>query len=121
MAAKPKPDPAVKATLNNWLVRMTTPHVDHPVKPPPMDEAWRDMMTRLNETKIVAVPQRAYEHFLNVLPPRWVGGSGFFAFGEGDDPLTLFWVDGGLHFARQFTDAENREFCKLAGVSLVSG
>ena len=52
-------------------------------------------------------------------------GNGGFAFGEGADPLRLFWAMntqfGRQYFCRQLTEDETTLFCRLARIGRSSG
>jgi hypothetical protein len=87
----------------------------------PAREDWSDMIARTTVPgRVAEVDRETYDYFLEVLPPRWMGKGGF-AFGEGSDPLRLFWADGGRCYCRQLNDEESALFCKLAGIPLSSG
>ncbi len=80
-------------------------------------------MKRISTPGVVhSIDEATYDYFLEVLPPRWMEVEGF-AFGEGADLLTLYWVvPGGKEFScRQLTELENEQFCQLAGIGLSSG
>jgi hypothetical protein len=90
--------------------------------PLPPGEPWGEMIGRISTAGVIAeVDEETYDHFLNVLPPRWLGRGGY-AFGEGYDRLRLFWSRApGQFFCRQLDDQEHRTFCRLAGIGLSSG
>ena len=93
--------------------------------PLPDREDWPGMIARTTAPgRVCEVAGDTYDYFLDVLPPRWMGGGGF-AFGEGADPLRLFWAantpHGRQYFCRQLDAAETRRFCRLAGIGLTSG
>ena len=95
--------------------------------PRPVDEDWNGMIGRTtSEGFICEVDGETYDYFLDVLPPRWMGmENGGFAFGEGSDPLRLFWTantpDGRRYFCRQLSDGETVLFCRLARIGRSSG
>ncbi len=93
--------------------------------PLPALEAWDGMIARTTAPgRVCEVAGETYDYFFDVLPPRWMGDGGF-AFGEGSDPLRLFWAanteNGRLYFCRQLDDAETRQFCRLARIGRTSG
>ncbi len=93
--------------------------------PLPALEAWGGMIARTTAPgRVCEVASETYDSFLDVLPPRWMGDGGF-AFGEGADPLRLFWAantpHGRQYFCRQLDDAETRQFCRLARIDRTSG
>ena len=93
--------------------------------PLPAHEDWSGMIARISDPgRVCEVAGETYDYFLDVLPPRWMGHGGF-AFGEGADPLRLFWAantpHGRQYFCRQLDEAETRQFCRLAHLPLTSG
>ena len=74
--------------------------------------------------RVCEVTGETYDYFLDVLPPRWMGDGGY-AFGEGSDPLRLFWAANTQHgrqfFCRQLDEIETRQFCRLAGIARSTG
>lgn len=92
------------------------------VVPRPPDEPWKQMIERTGQLgRVCEVDEDTYDYFLDVLPPRWMGSGSIFAFGEGADPLRLFWQSGKERFCRQLSAEENATFCRLAGIGLTSG
>jgi hypothetical protein len=97
------------------------------VVPRPDGEGWKGMIDRITaDGRVCEIDGETYDYFLDVLPPRWMGmGNGGFAFGEGADPVRLFWAantpDGRRYFCRQLTDAETVLFCRLARIGRSSG
>lgn len=93
----------------------------------PVSEDWAGMIGRTTtEGRVCEVDGETYDYFLDVLPPRWMGmGNGRFAFGEGADPLRLFWAantpDGRRYFCRQLSEGETVLFCRLARIGRSSG
>lgn len=57
------------------------------------------------------VSESHYWEALEILPPRHMG-RGWFAFCEGEDVLTVFWVKRGRYFARRLTADENADVCR---------
>lgn len=114
---------ATTTTLGELLARLKQ---GEPV-PLPDREGWAEMIARTTLFgRVCEVTGETYDHFLDVLPPRWMGmGNGGYAFGEGADPLRLFWAantpHGRLFFCRQLDEAETRQFCRLAGIDRASG
>lgn len=109
--------------MNETLLRMYLADLQAgPVAPRADGESWPRMVERISATGVVAeVDEDTFGYFLNVLPPRWLGRGGF-AFGEGADPLRLFWTAGRGRFrCRQLDDREHQAFCRLAGIGLSSG
>src|SRR5262245_50823823 len=87
----------------------------------PAGEAWGDMIARTTTPgRVCEVDRDTYDYFLDVLPPRWMGKGGF-AFGEGADPLRVFWTACGKCYCRQLDDGESALFCELADIPLSSG
>ena len=114
---------ATTTTLGELIARLkqgeTVPLPDH--------EGWSAMIARTTLFgRVCEVAGETYDYFLEVLPPRWMGmGNGGFAFGEGADPLRLFWAantpNGRQFFCRQLDEIETRQFCRLARIPLTSG
>jgi hypothetical protein len=105
-------------TLNEHIVRLK----QGTVVPRPDDEDWTQMIDRTGiPGRISQVDGETYDYFLDVLPPRWMGIGGGFAFAEGDEALRLFWAantaEGRMYFCRQLTDEETNTFCRLARIS----
>jgi hypothetical protein len=93
-----------------------------PVVPQPPEEPWKAMIERTGTPgQVCEVDEETFDHFLGVLPPRWMGSRSVFAFGEGSDHLRLFWQSGQRRFCRQLSEEENATFCRLVGISLSSG
>ena len=93
--------------------------------PLPAHEGWAGMIARTTLFgRGCEVAGETYDYFLEVLPPRWMG-NGDFAFGEGADPLRLFWAantpHGRQYFCRQLDETETRQFCRVARIPLTSG
>ncbi len=91
----------------------------------PANDTWARMIARTTSPGPVhEVDGGTYDHFLEVLPPRWMGHGGF-AFGEGADLLRLFWTanteHGRQYFCRQLDGAETRLFCRLARIPSTTG
>lgn len=95
--------------------------------PLPAHEGWAGMIARTTLFgRVCEVAGETYDYFLEVLPPRWMGmGNGGFSFGEGADPLRLFWaantLNGRQFFCRQLDEIESRQFCRLARIARTSG
>ena len=89
-----------------------------PIVTRPPDEDWSAMIARTAQTGVAcAIDEETYDYFLDVLPPKYQGRG--FAFAEGAEPLRYFWrVRSDLHFCRQLTWAETREFCRLARIPI---
>ncbi|MBY0513190.1 MAG: DUF1419 domain-containing protein [Gemmataceae bacterium] len=82
---------------------------------PPGDEPWADLMARISTPgRAAEVTPETYDHFLNVLPPRWMGEG--FMFAEGAEALRYFWRSGRRCYCRQTTWNETLIFCAAAGV-----
>jgi len=95
------------------------------IVPRPTGEDWKGMIGRTTvEGHVCEVDGETYDYFLEVLPPRWMGLGGF-AFGEGADPLRLFWAantqHGRQYFCRQLSEDETTLFCRLARLGRSSG
>jgi hypothetical protein len=108
-------------TLGELIARLK----DGPTVPRPGSEGWADMIARTTAPgRVCEVEEETYDYFLDVLPPRWMGPGGF-AFGEGADPIRLFWAaraDGGRRFfCRQLSDEESALFCRLARIPTTTG
>jgi len=89
------------------------------------NDTWARMIARATVPgRVCEVAGETYDHFLEVLPPRWMGSGGF-EFGEGADPLRLFWAanteHGRQYFCCQLDEAETRLFCRLARIPPTSG
>lgn len=82
---------------------------------PDEGETHAEKLERIRLVRIAGVDEETYWHFLEVLPPRWMGG-GCFCFAEGVEPLWLFWQQGKRYFCRRLSWNETREFCDLAGI-----
>jgi hypothetical protein len=94
------------------------------IVPLPAQEGWNGMISRTTLFgRVCEVAGETYDYFLEVLPPRWMGDGGF-AFGEGADPLRLFWQvntpNGRQCFCRQLNEIETRQFCRLACIGVSS-
>jgi hypothetical protein len=112
---------ATTTSLGELIARLKRGEIASPIA----NDMWARMIARTTVPgRVCEVDGETYDHFLEVLPPRWMG-SGVFAFGEGADALRLFWAanteHGRQYFCRQLDEAETRQFCRLAGVSLTSG
>jgi hypothetical protein len=105
------------STLQELLAQLK----NRPILPLPDGESWSDMICRTTTPgRVAQITEETYDYFLEVLPPRWMGRG--FAFGEGADPLRLFWQAGPDVFCcRQLSDEENVRFCRLANIPLTSG
>lgn len=98
---------AVRSTLA--ALRMS------PVLPRPDGEEWAGLIGRISTPGHAAeIDEETYGHFLDVLPPRWMGPG--FMFAEGAEPLRYFWESGGRFFCRQMTREETAAFCAAAGI-----
>lgn len=86
--------------------------------PRPEAEKWPALIARIAVPgQIAEIDEETYSYFLEVLPPKYQGGS-LFAFAEGAEELRLFWQDRDNHFwVRQLTWDETKTFCRLAGMS----
>lgn len=106
------------SSLGEFVSRLRT----GPIHLLPEGEEWSALIERITKPgSVEEVSEETYDYFLDVLPPRWMGG-GIFAFGEGADHIRLFWRGTDkLYFARQLSEEENRLFCKLAKIPLTSG
>ena len=112
---------ATTTTLGEFIARLKQ---GDPV-PRPDPEGWSAMIARTTLFgRVCEVAGETYDYFLDVLPPRWMGDGGY-AFGEGSDPLRLFWAAntpyGRLYFCRQLDESETRQFCRLANIGRTSG
>src|SRR2546426_112399 len=59
--------------------------------PRPDNEEWSAMIARISVPgRIADIDEEAYFYFLEVLPPKFMGG-GCFAFAEGAEPFRFFW------------------------------
>ncbi len=87
--------------------------------PLPVSEEWKEHVARISVPgRIAEVTREHYYHWLEVLPPHFMGG-GFFAFAEGPEPFRLFWCDADDHYwVRQLTWKETVDFCRLAHIPL---
>ncbi len=65
------------------------------------------------------VDPEIYSHHFTSSRLRWMR-RGYFATGDGNGPLRLFWGDGRASYGRELTDDEAAQFCELAGVELQS-
>jgi len=106
-------------TLTAFIARLKS---DRPAPRPTGAEKWEALVARISRPgEVQEVDDRTFDYFLEVLPPRWMGG-GSFAFGEGADVLRLFWNDRNDRFyCRQLTWEEHVHFVRLAGIGLTSG
>lgn len=86
------------------------------VTAPSAEVNWQEHIDTISVAgRIAAVTERDYDHWLDVLFPRWLHGS-HFCTAEGADPFRLFWRDrDGQHWCRQLTGDETDTFCRLAG------
>lgn len=53
-------------------------------------EQWAIMIAAMRSGRTAMVSESVAWYFLEVLPPRWMPGTGAFAFCEGDDQYTVF-------------------------------
>lgn len=51
---------------------------------------WDRMYRAMRSGRTIIVSESVGDHFLNVLPPRWIPDGGAFAYCEGDDSYTVF-------------------------------
>lgn len=87
------------------------------VVPQPQAEEWSETINRMHVTgRVNEITNETYWYFLEVLPPKLMR-SNFFAFAEGQEPLTLFWEASGKHYCRRLTDEETNRFCEASGLS----
>jgi hypothetical protein len=88
-----------------------------PAEPlPPCGEEWPALVERISRPgRAAEVTEEAFDHWLEVLPPHWMGAGGF-CFAEGMEPFRLFWSQRGRYFVRQLSWEETLCFCKLAGI-----
>jgi hypothetical protein len=54
-------------------------------------------------------------YFLDVLPPK-IHGGWWFAFADGQEPLTIFWQSAGKRYCRRLTDDETARLCNASGL-----
>jgi hypothetical protein len=86
--------------------------------PRPDNEEWAAMIPRISTPgKIADIDEETYWYFLEVLPPKFMGGS-CFPFAEGAEPLRFFWHSSEQYFCRQLTWDETKQFCSLAHIDL---
>lgn len=86
-----------------------------PFHPRPDDEPWEAMILRISTPgRVEEIDEAIYDHFLNVLPPHWMGHG--FLTAEGVDDLRYFWKWRGRYFCRQMTGDETAQFCEAAGI-----
>lgn len=80
----------------------------------PEGESWSSMLSRIdNGSDWQPVTEDTYWHFLEVLPPVWMG-RGMFAFREGHEPLRLFLCAYGRHYARLLSWEDTNSFLRSA-------
>ncbi len=88
---------------------MTTVDKSHLVYGEMTTEEWHDLLATIEATKNrdarVKVHGSIFWYFLEVLPPRFQGCSGF-VFAEGADDPTWFGEIGDDHYARRFASYE---------------
>ena len=100
-------------SVNAFLARVRA----GPILPRPEAEPWDTMIRRISDPHYIAeIDEVTYDHFLNVLPPRWMGHG--FQFAEGSESLRYFWKWQGRYFCRQLTPDETERFCAVAGISV---
>ena len=88
------------------------------IVPRPDGEEWAALIGRISiPGPIAAIDEETYWYFLEVLPPKFQGGS-LFAFAEGAEALRLFWRKAEDHFCRQLTAEETADFCRLARIPI---
>ena len=81
-------------------------------------EEWGKTIQRIKMPgKVHTIQEETYWYFLEVLPPIWMNQKGVFAFAEGMEPLSLFWLRKEGAFCRQLTNDETNNFCEVSGVS----
>ena len=85
------------------------------IVPRPAAETWDQLVARIRSGSLVQIDRGTYTHFLEAVPPRYVGPS-FYAFAAGAEPIQLFLHRHNRFFARQLTDEETQQFCTLAGI-----
>jgi len=88
-----------------------------PIEPlPPQGEEWPALVERISRPGNAAeVTEEAFDYWLEVLPPHWMGRNGF-CFAEGMEPFRFFWRSGNRFFTRRLSWPETLDFCKLAGI-----
>ena len=86
-----------------------------PLVPRPDAEPWDAMIRRISDpARVAEIDEATYDHFLNVLPPRWMGHG--FQFAEGSESLRYFWKWQGRYFCRPLTWDDTVRFCRAAGI-----
>jgi hypothetical protein len=81
----------------------------------PEGEQWAGMIARISTPQIAAeFDEEAYDYFLDVLPPHWMGEG--FMFAEGAEAFCYFWKANGKYFCRLATWEETVAFCAAAGI-----
>jgi hypothetical protein len=81
-------------------------------KPLPDASLVHQAVCLLEEGQTQEVDEDTFDYFLDVLPPRDMGG-GWFAFAEGMEPLRFFWRRAGKFFCRQLSWPETHELMRL--------
>jgi len=85
--------------------------------PLPACEDWQATIERIHVTgRVHAITEEIFDYFLDVLPPKLHGGP-WFAFAEGQQPLTIFWRNRGTHYCRRLTEEETGHICTASGLS----
>lgn len=102
--------PILRAALAPLLQTL----MDGNVLAQPDDEPWADTIARLHSGHIVEVTEETWDYFLEVLPPKLQRGS-WFAFAEGQEELTLFWVRQECFYARRLTWEQTFQLCDATG------
>lgn len=82
----------------------------------PHDETEDQERERIKQPGSVhQITEQTYFYFLELMPSRWMVQS-YFAFGEGHNPLRIFWRRGDQHYCRQLNDEQTVRFRALTGV-----
>ena len=83
----------------------------------PENETWEQMIQRVHVPgRLHAITEETYWYFLEVLPPKWMDRR-YFAFAEGQEPLSIFWQQQNDFYCRRLTQEETDQFCEASGLS----
>ena len=79
-------------------------------------EEWEQTIERTHVTgRVHEITEETWFYFLEVLPPKLLRGR-WFAFAEGQEPLTIFWRRNGIHYCRRLTEEETDRVCAASGL-----
>jgi hypothetical protein len=100
-------DAALKDTLSLLMAGEATPQPD--------GEDFPAAIERIRVTgRIHEITEEFSLYFLDLLPPK-IHGGWWFAFADGQEPLTIFWTSAGKRYCRRLTEHETTRLCEASG------